>query len=109
MITITIAQAALSKSGQTAGTPVPDEGHATWNGQRHTARSANGAGMAVARLLVAAGCPDQSWETRSPAGQRLTYGNHLHRLAKTTVTTQARFARWAECPACVFGAAQKGE
>jgi hypothetical protein len=41
--------------------------------------------MALARRLVAAGCPDQSWEARAVDGQRRFFGKSLHRLAQLRI------------------------
>jgi len=67
---------------------------ATWNGQTYRAASSHGATMALARQLVAAGCPDQLW--RVPG--RL-HGRSLHGLAKLTIEEGAdglRFRRYRE-------------
>ncbi len=55
-----------------------------WWGRRFEAVSRHGATMALARLLVEAGCPDLPWEAGRP-GKRDMFGPSLHRLAGLTV------------------------
>lgn len=101
MITMTLTPARLSKHGATTGQPAPDVATTAWGGQKYSAQTANGASMAVARQLVAAGCPDQPWECRNAAHQRTIFGRSLHALAKLTVThgnTGPRFVAYREYP-----------
>jgi hypothetical protein len=70
----------------------------TYNGLLYVTASANGATMALARQLVAAGCPDQPWEARNAEGQRTVYGSSLHALARTTISKDGRFVRWQPRP-----------
>ena len=67
-------------------------------GVLYTAQSAHGASMALARQLVAAGCPDEPWEARTPEGQRTVYGSSIHQLARTTIDSNGRFVRWRPHP-----------
>jgi hypothetical protein len=86
MITIALAPDKLTKTGAAAGAPLPDRASAVWDGTTYTARTSHGAAMAVARTLMAAGCPDQPWQAVSPDGERLLHGGSLHRLANLTVS-----------------------
>ena len=90
MIAITRHQAPAGKTHETAS--------ATWNGRVFQASSANGATMALARQLVAAGCPDQPWEACGIDQQRRFYGQRLHRLAKLSVSTDGRLELYRAFP-----------
>lgn len=79
-----------------------DVATATWDGQIYRAESYKGASMALARLLVAAGCPDQPYEA-GRKGKRDFYGPSLHRLAKLAVAEPdsgggPRFIEWQPRP-----------
>jgi hypothetical protein len=62
-----------------------DEATCEGNGRSFRATSALGAEMALARILVAAGCPDQPWETFTPQGTRSLRGRSLRWLAGRTL------------------------
>ena len=62
-----------------------DEAEATHNGQTIQARSRHGATMKLARMLVEAGCPDQSWAAYGHDGRLRLSGSSLHGLAGLTV------------------------
>jgi hypothetical protein len=51
--------------------------------------------VALARVLVNAGVPDQPWQCVNDSGQRSVYGSSLHRLATRTVSEAAGHVRWA--------------
>jgi hypothetical protein len=70
---------------KTPNKPIYDQATATWQDQQFIATSTHGSSMALARKLVAAGCPEQPWEAYSPGGQRLFFGPSLHRLAGLTI------------------------
>ena len=73
-----------------------DTAEAEWDGRVFRAASSHGASMALARQLVAAGCPDQPWHVPG----RL-HGRSLHRLARLTIEEGAdglRFRRYRETP-----------
>jgi hypothetical protein len=84
MIRMTLWQGQPSKSGAVTGAPVPDEASAEWGGELFSVRTPRGATMALARRLVAAGCPNQSWEAYDREGKRLLFGPNLHSLATWT-------------------------
>jgi hypothetical protein len=90
MIIMTVLEAPTGKTQETATAP--------WIGRVFQASSANGATMALARQLVAAGCPDQPWEARGPDHQRRCFGQQLHRLARLTVATDGRFELYRPFP-----------
>jgi hypothetical protein len=62
---------------------------ATWSGRNFSARTQSGVTMALARELVAAGCPDQAWQAER-AGAVALFGPSLHRLALLTVSEGGR-------------------
>lgn len=98
MITMTLISGRLSRAGAAKGSTPSDVAETTWNAVLYTAASGNAACCALARILVAAGCPDQPWEARSPTGQRSIHGDSTHALARTTVTADGRFVRWHPRP-----------
>lgn len=98
MITMTITPGTLSKAGAVAGSTPQDTAETDWQGARFRTVSRNSACCALARDLVAAGCPDQPWEAHSPSGQRSVFGDSLHALARTTVNAGGRFVRWHPRP-----------
>lgn len=63
-----------------------DTASTIYAGRTFTASSRNGASMKLARLLVAAGCPDQPVEVRWPDGAPRFSARSLHRLAELTIT-----------------------
>ena len=56
------------------------------SGRRFVAISRNGASMALARQLVAAGIGEGPWEARGRDGQQRFFGASLHGLSRLTVT-----------------------
>jgi hypothetical protein len=77
--------------------PETFEAEAEWEGRIFRARTNHGVSMALARQLVAAGCPDQPWEMRSATSmRRLVFGKNLHRLAHLTISEleRPRFIHW---------------
>ena len=100
MITITLIPGALSRTGAVSGSAPQDTATTTLDGVLYTAQSAHGASMALARQLVAAGCPDQPWECRNAAHQRTLYGGSLHKLATLTVShsPSTRIVSYVEYP-----------
>jgi hypothetical protein len=62
-----------------------DVATATWDERQFRATSNRGATCELARLLVAAGCPEQPWQgTRN--GARVLFGPSLHDWARWTYT-----------------------
>jgi hypothetical protein len=53
--------------------------------RRYCAQSRNGATMALARQLVAAGVGDCTWEARGTDGQRRFFGSSLYQLSRLTI------------------------
>ncbi len=104
MITITMVPGPIPKAAppkQNRSPPQTDIATATWNGQPFQARSASGATMALARQLLAAGCPDQPWLCLNADGQPILRGKSLHRLATLTLKETDRglsFGRYQERP-----------
>jgi len=74
---------------------------ADWNAQ-HFSVEARGATTALARSLVAAGCPDQPWEAYTPSGVRGLYGKNLfawsQRMLAEDDRNGLRFVRYREHP-----------
>ena len=97
MIAITVIPDVRSKAGEASGAARSDVAETTWDGSTYSAQSRNGASCKLARVLVAAGCPDQPWETRTPQGQRCLFGTSLHGLARATLSDN-RFVRWQPRP-----------
>lgn len=97
MISIVVIPGVPSKAGAVSGAAPSDVATATWNGVTFTTSSAHGACMALARELVAAGCPDQPWQTTDEDGKRSLHGPSLHGLARLTIKGD-RFARWRPYP-----------
>ena len=60
-----------------------------WEGRVLEVRSKS-ATAALARVLVAAGCPDQPWEAFTPEGERSLFGPSLHGWAKRMVVETDR-------------------
>jgi hypothetical protein len=58
------------------------EAQARFDGRTFTARSRGGLEMKLARMLIAAGAPDQAWETYDGDDRKRLFGSSLHRLAK---------------------------
>lgn len=54
-----------------------DSASCTWDGRDFQVRAFS-ATTALARQLVAAGCPDQPWEAYTPTGERSIRGRSLH-------------------------------
>ncbi len=112
IITMTVREGKLSKSGAASGGRPPDYAEAWWGPVLFQTQSANGASMRLARELVAAGCPDQPWQAVGEDGQRRFFGKSLHRLAKLTLAEGAdaalRFAPYVEYPTPLFGRGQDG-
>lgn len=112
MITMTVRPGKLSKSGAASGGRLPDHAEAWWGPRLFQTQSVNGATMRLARLLVAAGCPDQPWQAVGDDGQRRRHGGSLHRLAKLTLAESAdatlRFVPYVEYPTPLFGPGQDG-
>lgn len=67
------------------GTTQRDEGTAEWSGKAYRAVASHGVTMALARQLVADGCPDQRWQAFHNGAPSLQ-GPSLHGLAKLSVT-----------------------
>jgi hypothetical protein len=61
-----------------------DHAEATWNGQRFAVAHAS-ATTELARVLMAAGCPDQPWQAYTPDGTPSLRGGSLHRWAECIV------------------------
>ncbi len=93
MITMTLIPAERSSARAVKGAAAADIAQTTWNGVPYYTRSANGASMALARLLVATGCPEQPWQAVNADGQRTVYGDSLHALSRTTIR-HSRFVRY---------------
>jgi hypothetical protein len=73
------------------------------DGQRYSARSRRGAPFALARVLVAAGIPDQRVQvTHKDLRGELRYRSSLHRMAELTIEESNRVpvrqARYRERP-----------
>src|SRR4029453_1961633 len=87
----------------TAGRP-KDLATAVVDGQRYEARSSAGAIFALCRQLVAAGVPDQPWESINSAapGVISMRGRSIHEAARLTVSEREgdglRLERWAAYP-----------
>lgn len=62
-----------------------DRATCSWDGRPFEA-TAFSATTELARKLVAAGCPDQPWESRTQDGTRSLYGPSLHNWANRVVT-----------------------
>lgn len=76
---------AMRLSQDTKGTAAGmDIAGATFGGVDHEARSRNGATMALARKMVAAGAPDDRWRALRN-GVTVMFGPSLHRLAMLTI------------------------
>lgn len=63
--------------------------------------SRDGATMALARRMVAAGAPDGPWQAIGPDRRARFYGRSLHRLALLTIAegdSGLRLVRWAARP-----------
>lgn len=78
-----------------------------WQGRVLEVRSRS-ATTALARMLVAAGCPDQPWEVFTRAGERSLHGPSLHdwarRVVEETDRRGLRIKRYEESP---FAAARE--
>jgi hypothetical protein len=61
-----------------------DHATATWNGQQFEALHGSPT-TELARLLTAAGCPDQPWRAYLPDGTPTLRGNSIHAWAKRVV------------------------
>lgn len=89
-----------------------DVAEATHRGRAFTATSRHGATMALARQLVAAGCPDQPVEVRFPDGRLRFTAPSLHRLAELTISEPdsgaLRVVPYQECRFLRLGAAPSG-
>lgn len=59
---------------------------ATWDGREYRAESRSSCECALARILMAAGVPDQPWQTVHANGTTGLRGRSLHRLAGFTVS-----------------------
>ena len=82
---------------------------ATWCGREYRATSRNGAALALARDLMAAGLPDGPWQAVGADGRVRLHGPSLHRLAALTVSDPpngrgCRFTRWEPYAAAEGGA-----
>jgi len=87
MITFAVQQAPTPKPAPAAvkrSRPQLDHAACYWQGEERSATSTK-ATMDLARILVAAGCPDQPWQAVGTDGQRRFFGNSLHRLATRTI------------------------
>ncbi len=84
--------------------PGTDHARAEWAGQVYSAASRNGIVSALARVLIAAGCPDQPWQAARDDKVAMT-GPSLAAAAALTVSDPEagagpRFARFVPfCPA----------
>jgi hypothetical protein len=101
---MTLIPGSLTRSQAVSGASPQDEATATWQGATFRTVSRNSACCALARDLVAAGCPEQPWEARNKTGQRTVYGDSLHALARTTINADGRFIRWHPRPDDAFKA-----
>ena len=72
-------------SSPTSGGAQIDQATAEWNGKTFAARSKRGVIPAIARALLAAGCPDQPWQAQRGSLTAM-YGPSLARVAELTVT-----------------------
>jgi hypothetical protein len=78
-----------------------DVAEAIVSGRRYSAISRNGATIALARQLVAAGVGDSLWEARGTNGQLRFFGTSLHHLSRLTITDndhdglRVRRTRWS--------------
>jgi hypothetical protein len=79
----TTALVVIQVSQRTDGADVAE---AIVSGRRYSAISRNGAAMALARQLVAAGIGDGPWEARGADEQRRFFGPSLHGLSRLTIT-----------------------
>jgi hypothetical protein len=66
----------------------------SYAGRSYETVSRNGAACALARQLVAAGCPDRPWQVVDQLGMVCLSGRSLHGLARLTVEGN-RFRLWA--------------
>jgi len=66
-----------------------DHAEAEWNGQIYRAKACS-ATTALARQLVAAGCPEQPWESYDEKRDRYQWGASLHWWATREVTEERR-------------------
>jgi hypothetical protein len=98
MITMTVTPGTLTKAGAVSGAVPKDAAETDWQGATFRTVSRSSACCALARDLVAAGCPEQPWEARDEAGQRTVHGESLHALARTTISADGRFIRWHPRP-----------
>jgi hypothetical protein len=89
MLTMTLEVWSLTKQQAATGAPVPDRATIEWQGQRYEQIDAHGAIFALARQLVAAGCPDQPWQTVGTNGVVQLHGPSLHGLANWTIRESA--------------------
>jgi hypothetical protein len=85
MLTMTLEQWKLTKHQAKHGVPVPDRATAEWQGKRYEQIDAHGAIFALARQLVADGCPDQPWQALGTNGMCCLHGPSLHGLTKWTI------------------------
>jgi len=88
------------------------EAEAVIDGERYSVRARRGAPFALARVLIAAGIPDQPVSVaHSSLRGAMTY-RRLHRMAELTVKesagTPVRLGRYEERPAFLSGEPQNG-
>ena len=109
MITMSVGEGKLSKSGAQTGAKVPE--FAVWEnaGRRFEVSSTSGAVCALARLLVAEGIPDSAWETKGADGGRRLFGPSFHRLAKLTVSEGENRPHFVKYVERVFGDNEDGD
>ena len=88
-----IAEGRLSKTGAASGGAVPWRAWCEWGGEHWAVFSSHGAVMALARVLVAAGCEDQPWEALGEDGARVLYGPSLLRISRLTFSEGERGMR----------------
>lgn len=81
-------------TGERARTGKRQRDHATctWDGREYRVLTLS-ATAALARKLVADGCPDQPWEACTPDGTRSLHSRSLHAWARVTVREDDRGAR----------------
>jgi hypothetical protein len=99
MITMTVREGRLSRSGAATGASVLELASAFETGRLFEVSSTQGATMALARLLCSHGVPDGPYEAVGEDGQ--FHGPSLHRLAKLTVQggeSGPRIVAYAEHP-----------